>query len=161
MELYLLRHGIATDAPPEGGTDADRPLTHDGIAKMQQAARGMKVLEIKLDALISSPLVRARQTAEIVAHELRINVQVCDALAPGCGMREFQELIGQCGRARQIMLVGHEPDLGYIGGTLIGGAQLPLKKGSLARISLYGPDATAGSLTWLLTSRVLRAVAER
>ena len=69
MELYFLRHGIAADAGPAGTGDAGRPLTKEGVTKMEAEARGLRRLKVKSDTLLYSPLVRARQTAEIVARE--------------------------------------------------------------------------------------------
>ena len=95
MELYFLRHGIAADEGPAGMGDAGRPLTKDGIAKMQAGARGMRRLGLRLDVLLSSPLVRARETAAIIARELGLELQLADELAPGCDIAQLFALLGE------------------------------------------------------------------
>jgi phosphohistidine phosphatase len=158
MQLYLLRHGLAADAGPEGTGDAGRPLTKDGAAKMQQAAQGLRRLDLGVEALITSPLVRAHQTAEIVAHELKLDLSLSDLLRPGCGLGQLLALLGEQGSARRVMIVGHEPDFGNIIGALIGGEPVPLKKGGLARVDMEAPSAGRGTLVWLLAPRVLQAL---
>jgi phosphohistidine phosphatase len=156
MELYLLRHGIAADGG--SGGDASRPLTEDGIAKIKQAARGLRRLEVGLDALLSSPLVRARQTAEIIAHALGLDMRLADALAPGCDIARLRDLLGEHRSAERVMIVGHEPDFSELIGTLTGGSQVRLKKGGLGRVDLEALDAGAGTLVWLLPPRALREI---
>src|SRR5215468_8844575 len=95
MELYVLRHGIAADMGPEGSGDAGRPLTEEGIAKMREEARGLLQLGLRLDVLLSSPLVRARQTAEIVGRALNIEIQLAAALAPGCDLARLGGLLAE------------------------------------------------------------------
>src|SRR5689334_8409983 len=120
MKLYLLRHGIAADHGPDG-TDTSRPLTSEGMEKVRRAARGMERLGMKVDVLLASPLVRARQTAEIVAREFKLHVQSADELAPGCDADRLLELLRQCATER-VMVVGHEPDFSDIIGALTGGS---------------------------------------
>ena len=156
MELYLLRHGIAADLGPPGSGDAGRPLTKDGIAKMKAEARGLRQLGIVLDVLLSSPLVRARETAEIVAQELDITVQLTDLLAPGCDTDRLFELLDKHRDAKRVMIVGHEPDFSMMIGALTGGSQVALKKGGLGRVDLDRLEDGAGTLVWLLPPRVLR-----
>src|SRR3954470_16770292 len=136
MELYFLRHGIATDVAPAGLGDAGRPLTKEGIAKMQAGARGMRRLDLQLDALLSSPLVRARATAAIVARELGLELQLADELAPGCDMAQLFALLGEHRGAERVMLVGHEPDFSTLISALTGGSQVLMKKGGLGRVDI-------------------------
>jgi phosphohistidine phosphatase len=156
MELYFLRHGIAADAAPAGTGDAGRALTKDGIAKMQASARGMRRLGLRLDALLSSPLVRARETAAIVARELGPELQLADELAPGCDIAQLFALLGEHRAAERVMLVGHEPDFSSMIGALTGGSQVLMKKGGLARVDIERLEQGAGTLKWLLTPRILR-----
>jgi phosphohistidine phosphatase len=160
MELYVLRHGIAADVGPAGSGDAGRPLTEDGIVKMHEQARGMLHLGIKLDALFASPLVRTRQTAEIVGGALGIEPKLADALAPGCDLPRLRDLLGARRGAARILIVGHEPDCGRIVGALTGGSRMLFKKGSLARIDMAVLDQHAGVLVWLLTPRILRSMGQ-
>jgi len=157
MELYFLRHGIAADAGPAGMGDAGRPLTKEGIAKMQAGARGMRRLDLRLDALLSSPLVRARETAAIVARELGLELQLADELAPGCEIGQLFALLGEHRAAERVMLVGHEPDFSILIGALTGGGQVLMKKGGLGRVDIERLEQGAGTLTWLLPPRILRA----
>jgi phosphohistidine phosphatase len=156
MELYFLRHGIAADAEPDGMGDAGRPLTKEGIAKMQAGARGMRQLGLQLDALLSSPLVRARETAAIVARALGPELQLADELAPGCDLGQLFALLGEHRAAERVMLVGHEPDFSGLIGALTGGSQVLMKKGGLARVDTELLEQGAGTLTWLLPPRILR-----
>src|SRR5689334_6212059 len=110
MELYFLRHGIAADQGPAGLGDAGRPLTKEGIAKMQAESRGMRRLGLKLDALLSSPLVRAHETAAIVGGEFGLDLQQTELLAPGCGLVQLFALLAEHRGLERLMLVGHEPD---------------------------------------------------
>src|SRR5690242_6910984 len=114
MELYFLRHGIAADEGPQGTGDAGRPLTKDGITKMRAAARGLHKLGLRLDVLLSSPLVRAHETAKLIARELGPELQLADALAPGCDAARVFELLGEYRAAERVMFVGHEPDFSTI-----------------------------------------------
>lgn len=155
MELYFLRHAIAANVGPDG-TDASRPLTDDGIAKMRTAAHGIRTLGVELDLLFSSPLVRARQTAEIAGRELKRDVQLADALAPGCDAAQLLTLLNQHADARRVMLVGHEPDFSAMVGALTGGSRVVMKKGALARVDLDRLEAGAGALLWLLQPAALR-----
>lgn len=156
MELYFLRHGIAADVGPEGSGDAGRPLTAEGIQKTKEEARGLRRLGVRPDVLLSSPLVRARQTAEIVRHALGLDSRLVDALAPGCDIALLRDLLGEYRSAERIMVVGHEPDFSQLVGTLTGGSRILLKKGGLARVDLETVDKGAGTLVWLLPPLALR-----
>jgi phosphohistidine phosphatase len=156
MELYFLRHGIAEDVGPEGAGDAGRRLTKGGVAKMRAEVRGLRRLSVRLDTLISSPLVRAHQTAEIVAGELGLDLQLADALAPGCDVERLFGLLGEHRAAERVMVVGHEPDFSTMIGALTGGSRVQLKKGGLARVDLDVLEEDGGALVWLLPPKALR-----
>ena len=156
MELYFLRHGIAVDVGPEGSGDAGRPLTAEGIKKMKEEARGLRRLDVRPDVLLSSPLVRASQTAEIVRHALGLDSRLVDALAPGCDVARLRDLLGEYRSAERIMVVGHEPDFSDLIGALTGGSRIMLKKGGLARVDLETVREGAGMLVWLLPPLALR-----
>jgi len=155
MDLYLLRHAIAAERSSDG-SDAMRALTPDGIEKMRSGARGMQRLGIRLDRLLTSPLVRARETAAIVGAALEVAPETSGALAPGCTVDTLLGLLAQMPRAESVMVVGHEPDLSSMIADLTGGSRVVMKKGGLALVDLPSLDAGAGSLDWLLTPRVLR-----
>lgn len=156
MELYFLRHGIAADVGPDGLGDAGRPLTKEGIAKMRAGARGLRRLGLQLDALLSSPLVRAHETATIVARELGLELQLADELAPGCDIAQLFALLGEHRAAERVMLVGHEPDFSILIGALTGGSRVLMKKGGLGRVDIDLLEEGAGTLAWLLPPRALR-----
>jgi phosphohistidine phosphatase len=158
VELYFLRHGIAADTGPEGTGDAGRPLTVEGIEKLRAEARGLHRLGVQLDALLSSPLVRAKQTAAIIARELKLELRLTDALSPGCGLEQLLGLLAEERGAERVMVVGHEPDFSTLIGELTGGSRVLLKKGGLARVDLEILAGGSGTCVWLLSPRVLREV---
>lgn len=146
MRLHLLRHGIAEDAVP-GQRDADRALTPEGIRKMRKAVRGMRRVVPRLDRILSSPLKRARQTADLVAEAFALEVEPCEALS--LGGDPWEALKGLEG---SVLLVGHEPGLSALAGG--GPGRIEFRKGALARV-----DLPSGRLVWLLTARQLRSLA--
>lgn len=158
MELYLVRHGIA--APREswvGRRDADRPLTPKGVLRVERIARALLTLDVRFRRIVSSPYVRARQTAGILAevHECRC-LQHDEALAFG----DCTRLIEQLGRdgADSVALVGHEPDLGELVSMLAtgaGGGRFRMKKGGVARLRVGPPyRGRCASLEWLMPPKV-------
>ena len=169
MQFYFLRHGKAADRDEWTGNDADRPLTDEGRAEMRATARGLHALDLRLDALLSSPLVRARQTAEIVAEELGIAVTETPLLAPDCDRSQLAEALKPYRKATSVMLVGHEPDFSTLIGVLIARlgavAVVEMKKGACCRVDVSGNlasgDALAGhgTLVWLMTAKQLGRLA--
>ncbi len=161
-ELYLIRHGIAEERGDAWPDDAKRPLTEEGMARLRKMGRGLESLGTKFDVVLTSPLVRARQTAEIVAgaFENRPPLVVTEALAPEGGHAAvFVDLEKQSRRSR-IALVGHEPGLGELAARLVGARHpLEFKKGAVCRIDLemLPPDGT-GALRWFVPSKFLRRI---
>lgn len=154
MKLYLLRHGIAGEYRP-GADDRLRPLTPEGIREMEAAARGMKALSLRLDAVITSPLVRARQTAEIAAAALDLlPVLREDPRLAGGGYFGLSELLAALAAEHRVLLVGHEPDMSSVIGTLTGGS-VRMKKASLALVDLPAVQPGRGELRWLLEAEHL------
>jgi phosphohistidine phosphatase len=163
MEIYLLRHGVAVEHGTRGITEEQRPLTPEGTAKMRAAAEGMKNLGVAFDALLTSPLVRARQTADIVAsvYGAKDRLKELPALRPGSAVEKLWLALKPYAGARRLMLVGHEPDLSQLGALLLtgraDGVNLQLKKGGLCFIEIPSlPPKGGGQLCWLLTSKLLR-----
>jgi phosphohistidine phosphatase len=159
-ELYLIRHGIAEERGDAWPDDSRRPLTEEGISRLKKSARGLVRLGVELDVVLTSALVRARQTAEIVSAALpaRPSIVVIDSLAPeGSAQGVMNDLEKHARRAR-IALVGHEPGLGELAARLIGSRRpIEFKKGAVCRIDLESiPPAGPGTLRWLLTPRILR-----
>ena len=162
MQLFLLRHGIAEDRRA-GGTDFDRALTAEGRAQLARVARGLRRLKVAPAAILSSPLVRARQTAEIVAPVLGRDVEIVDQLAAGVRFEEMLHVIEDRDDAGSLMLVGHEPDLSTAAALLVGAPEdaLVLKKVGLIRVDLHGPPAAgSGQLRWLLTPSQLALIGD-
>ena len=173
IQLYLMRHGIAADLG-EGGiiNDADRPLTPEGRERMKQAAGGVKELGLKFNVILTSPLLRCRQTAEAVAEvlELQHRVKIIDSLAPGkafaAGEGGHAELYLELGAYQfdRALLVGHMPDMAEIASYLLAGNRnlnIEFKKGSLCSIELSGlPPRGPALLRWMLTPKQLRMLAK-
>jgi phosphohistidine phosphatase len=157
VQLYFLRHGVAFD-PDEwtGDSDGLRPLTEAGMAAMQREAETLRSLDIRLDKLIASPLVRAVQTAQIVAQALHLDVEQNDLLRPGFDLKALDVLLNRYGSAGRIMVVGHESDFSQTIGQLIGGGSVVMKKGGLARVDLTNRNSLRGELVWLLTPALLK-----
>ena len=160
--LYLVRHAIAAERGPKYPDDDLRPLTKQGMEKMKVAARGFANLDPELDMVISSPLVRARQTAEILLAELAPAPahELIEELSPGNSPADLADALGRYAKQRAIALVGHEPDLGKFACWLIGSNKaIPFKKGGIVcfEVTAFPPDRNS-TLLWAVTPRMLRAL---
>jgi phosphohistidine phosphatase len=156
MRLYFLRHGIAEDRAPSG-RDFDRALTAEGRARMVREAKTMAVLRLGIDRIITSPLVRAKQTATIVAASLDFgeSLVVDERLGAEFGPDPLAHLLAEHPDVDTVLLVGHEPGMSRTIGHLVGGARLDVKKGALACVELAGPSLRGGELRFLLPPKVL------
>ena len=161
-ELYLIRHGIAEERGEAWPDDAKRPLTEEGMARLRKSARGLVRLGVVFDAILTSPLVRARQTADAVASafEVRPHIVAVESLAPG---GPYQAVLGDLekqSRRSRIALVGHEPGIGELAARLCGSRHpLEFKKGAACRIDVDAlPPTGPGSLRWFLTSGIMRSL---
>ena len=167
MKLYIVRHAIAAPHGTSGIPDDERPLTEEGIKKMSQVAAGLRSLEYIPDLILSSPLPRAKQTAEILLEafgQKRIGLEILPALAPAGSRRELYQTIASYERKHEsLMLVGHQPSLGEIAGEIAWGSpghSLELKKGGACAIELVrSGEPPEGSLISLLTPSILRKIA--
>jgi phosphohistidine phosphatase len=161
IELYLVRHAIAAERGPNYPDDRERPLTSEGIARFKQAVQGLKELDCSLDLVLTSPLVRAAHTAELLVAGLdkKPRTEQLDALAPGGRVSAVLEVIGTFAkRYRRIALVGHQPDLGELAAKLLQTrGEIEFKKGAVCCIELDGalPNGP-GVLRWLLPPKALR-----
>jgi phosphohistidine phosphatase len=160
MRCYFLRHGLAGDREAWHDDDSLRPLTREGIKKMKREAKTIAQLDLKLDAIISSPLVRARQTAEIVAKKLKMRDRLTEEVNLGLSfdLEHLAEIVGLHAGANAIMLVGHDPSMSAAIGQLIGSASVEMKKGSLAGVEILEGSPLRGQLIFLLPPAVLAAV---
>jgi phosphohistidine phosphatase len=161
-ELYVIRHGLAEERSEAWPDDNKRPLTPDGVSRMRKATRGLANLGVTIDIVLTSPLVRARQTAEIVAGGLepRPSLINIDSLAPDGSYAAIIADLEKHGRRQRIALVGHEPSIGDLAARLIGSRHaLEFKKGAICRIDLDEvPPVSPGDLRWMLTPKILRAL---
>ncbi len=156
MILYFVRHGLAEDrAAWDSADDHLRPLTKAGIDKMRASARTMRKLGVAPDVILTSPLTRARQTADLVAEELKVKVVEYAGLAPGFNQHNLPDLVAAYTNAGALLLVGHEPDFSITVEGLIGGGRLVVKKGSLIRVDLTALDPLRGELVWLIPPKAL------
>jgi len=159
-QLYLIRHGIAEERGPDWPDDGKRPLTSEGISRMKRAANGLVRLGVSLDVVLTSPLVRARQTAEAVAgaFDARPPIVVIESLSPDGTHDAVVSDLEKQSRRLQIALVGHEPRIGELAARLIGTRRpIEFKKGAVCRIDVETmPPGGSGSLRWLMTPKILR-----
>ena len=162
LELYLIRHGVAAERGDEYPDDSKRPLTAGGISRLRKEAKALDALGLGFDHIITSPLVRTKQTADVFAESLKSkpSVSTSDALAPaGTPAAVIQEL-GKHVKKGRIALVGHEPNIGELAARLIG-ARVPMefKKGAICRIDFetFPPKGT-GHLRWFVTAKMLRSI---
>lgn len=165
MNLYLLRHGIAVaQTDPSVGDDRERPLSHKGIKRMRKAAQGLLRLALPFDVVLTSPLLRARQTAEIVVDTLGKGLLLAEVsgLAPDRNVAHLMSELAHYQDRQHLLLVGHEPLLGELAAYLLdrnhsGHLTLELKKGSLCHIEIASSASDApGKLRFLLTPKQLR-----
>jgi phosphohistidine phosphatase len=157
MKCYFLRHGLAGDSSEWKGRDFDRPLTSAGCERMGREAKTIDDLALDLDCIVTSPLVRARQTAEIVAQRLGLRKKLVEdeRLAGGFNAERLAEILQAHADADALMLVGHEPTMSATIGRLIGGAHIELKKGALACVEIADPASPRGTLLALIPPKVL------
>src|SRR5438046_10746998 len=152
MELYLLRHGEA-DWPDWNKYDDERPLNKRGKKEMQEVAKFLGRLKVRPDLIVTSPLTRASQTAEIAADYLKAKVRKDESLEPGFGMSELRTVLKRH-QAKNLMLVGHEPDFATVISGLTG-ASLKLSKGGVALLDV-DTESDEGKLLWLFPPKIAR-----
>jgi phosphohistidine phosphatase len=163
VELYLVRHAIAAQRGEDWPADDKRPLTARGVSRFKEAVEGLRALGVEVDEIFTSPLVRARQTADLLASGLpgRPPVRTLEALSPGHVPASVLAQLARAARVRRIALVGHEPGLGELAAHLIGaGRALPFKKGGVCRIDVESlTSRRPGALTWFVPPKLLRGLA--
>ncbi len=156
MKIYFLRHGAAADPGEWKGNDYDRPLTDDGRERMAREAKAIRKLDLSLDAILTSPLARARETAEIVAAALKgATVKADERLGGDFDISGLEEILQDHADAKALMLVGHEPGMSGTIGRLVGEARIDLKKGGLACVELPDASTMTGELLSLIPPKVL------
>ncbi len=166
LELYLVRHAVAAERGPDYPDDDQRPLTPDGVEKWRAAVAGLRRLGLQVDVVLTSPLVRAADTAAVLAAGLKPKPRVVtvDELRPGARLADVVAAVtAQAGarRASRLALVGHEPDLGELAAKLLGArGAVEFKKGAVCRIDVTrATPGGPGLLRWFLPPRALRDIA--
>jgi phosphohistidine phosphatase len=164
MKLYLVRHATATEIFSSSvKEDAARPLVQEGRKEAENVATALRHLGVKGDAFLASPLVRARQTAEIFAEVLgkKENLHICQALAPVGSLSNVYRQIAEQKRAEEIFLFGHMPDMMLIARALLhsNDLEIPFKKAGVCRIDVYDmPPTQPGLLKWFITPKLAQAL---
>ena len=167
MDCVLLRHGIAVERDEWEGPDGDRPLTERGAKRVAQVAAGLNRLDVQPTHVLSSPLIRAIETAKIAHNSLRVRsaMQIADELLPDAPPNRLLTILHNLPPDSCVLCVGHEPHLGMAASVLLSGqasASFPLKKAGACLIELSIPAKPGqGVLRWWLTSSQLRAMGKR
>ena len=161
MKIYLLRHAIAESREGKNYPNDDRPLTEEGRRKMSAAANGITKIAKHFDLIISSPLVRAYDSAVIVAKAVnyKTKIDTCKLLLPGNSPHAVLSYLAKFNAKKNVLLVGHEPGLSMLASALLGydKSVIEMKKGALCRIDAdrLSTSKTA-KLIWHLSPKQLR-----
>ena len=156
-EIYLLRHGHAGDPNAWKGDDAARPLSAKGRQQAKRLGKFLAQAGFRPDVVISSPKVRARETAELVGSRLGVDVELDERVADGFDVRGVRDLVKRFDSGR-IVFVGHDPDFSELLASLVGAPAIPMPKGAIARIDFdVAPAPGRGALRWLLPPDALQA----
>jgi phosphohistidine phosphatase len=167
MDCVLFRHGIAAEREEWEGADADRPLTERGSRRVAQVAAGLKWLEVQPTHILSSPLIRAVETANILRGLLRVrsSVRLVDELLPDAAPDRLPALLHELPPESCILCVGHEPQLGMAAGMLLDGrpsTSFPFKKAGACLIEIPAPVRPGrGMLRWWMGPGQLRALGKK
>jgi phosphohistidine phosphatase len=164
MDCVLVRHGIAVERDEWDGSDADRPLTERGAKRVAQMAAGLRRLDVQPTHVLSSPLIRAIETAKIVHRSLRVHaaVQIVDALLPDAPPNRLLSILRDFPPESCVICIGHEPQLGMAASVFLSGratTSFSLKKAGACLLELSIPPKPGHSvLRWWLTPDQLRAI---
>jgi phosphohistidine phosphatase len=164
MQLYIVRHGIAINREdPKSPPDPDRYLTDDGVDKTKQVAKGVVSLGATADLLISSPYVRAMQTAEIFASALdypKQKIRRTDLLLPGSEPTLFYRELAKDKHSATVFCFGHAPQLDDLIATAVGSKHhiTALRKAGVVLLELKRLSPPSGQLLWLATPKMLRKI---
>jgi phosphohistidine phosphatase len=156
VELYLLRHAHAGDPMKWRGPDARRPLSSKGQAQIERLTRLLTGSGFAPEAILTSPLQRALETAEPLATALGMEAQVDERLAEPLGLAELEAILTDAGDPGSAVIVGHDPDFSGLLASLTGAPDIPMRKGALARIDAARPlRPGGGTLRWLVPPDLL------
>lgn len=159
LDILIVRHAIAFEHDPlRWPDDAERPLTMEGEVAFRKAARGLAMLVDPPAVQLSSPFVRAWRTAEILTEEAGWPPpEPSKALEAGRDAHGVLEELNDIHGGPIVALVGHEPMLSELIGLLVGGGNIEMKKGGIARVDAHSVNPGGGTLRWLIPPKVLRA----
>ena len=157
MKLYFLRHGEAEDLAP---TDHGRELTERGKERVAKSAQVLKRLGIAPKVIYSSPRIRAKQTAEIIAEALGMEIIITEDVNFGFNTSNLKSLIKKLSTSDEVMFVGHNPDMSQVVHKMTG-ASVGMKKGGLARVDVVNDKAQRGDLVWLIAPKVFDVLYEQ
>jgi phosphohistidine phosphatase len=156
VELYLLRHAHAGDPLRWRGADEQRPLSAKGERQAERLARFLKGVRLTPDVILTSPKLRAVQTAEPVAAALGMDARIDERLAWPLGLDQLEAVLDGAGDPTRPILVGHDPDFSSLVALLCGAPSVPMRKGALARIDASRPLRPGGGiLRWLVPPDLL------
>jgi phosphohistidine phosphatase len=147
MNLWMMRHGEAGTALPSGDDDYLRPLTEKGVKHLKRQAETLKRWEIHFDCIVSSPLTRAHQTAEIIADAYKLKVIREPLLASMVFTHaNLGIILGRYADQKNILITGHEPDFSIVLSQTVGGGAFNFAKGALAQVRISQIDSPVGVL---------------
>ncbi len=161
MIIYFLRHASAGEPVSNPKKDEKRALDETGIEQCGYVGRALAAMDVQVDAVVSSPLKRASQTAALVANEIGYEGKVyfSDSLRPNATFSQFRDLLRQHSKAEAVLVVGHNPNFGEFLGRVIsdngGEAVVDMKKGTVARVEL---KRNSGVLHWCITPKLARVL---
>jgi phosphohistidine phosphatase SixA len=156
-ELYLLRHAHAGDPLAWDGPDELRPLSDKGEKQADRLAQFLAGVGFQPDAIITSPMVRAAQTAEIFGHRLGVPVRMDERLGGELGIESLERVLRDAGDPQRPVIVGHDPDFSELVAILCETTQALMRKGSLARVDVGRPlEPGGGTLRWLVPPDLLK-----
>src|SRR4051794_31757184 len=157
VQLYLVRHADAGDPGEWSGDDAQRPLSGKGRGQASRLGQFLAGVGVTPDVIVSSPKVRAKETAELVAASLGLEVALDDRLAGGANLDAVEQLLADRGDPVRPMIVGHDPDFSDIVAELCQTEAAPMRKGAFARIDVERPLRPGGGvLRWLVPPDLIR-----
>lgn len=156
MRVYFLRHGVAEERSADG-TDAGRRLTRRGEEESEALGRWLARLGLEVDAIITSPLVRAARTASLVAEQMGLTdrLRADERIARRLDVELLARLAEEDPKSTSLLVVGHEPTMSGTISSLIGGGSIVMKKGALAMVEAEHLEPGGGSLVWLMTPKLI------
>jgi phosphohistidine phosphatase len=151
VDLYFVRHADAGDPAKWSGPDELRPLSAKGRAQAERLGRHLAANHVSVGAIISSPKLRAKETAELIAAEIGGQVTIDDRLGGGLTADILDTILTDAGNPAKVIVAGHDPDFSELVAELSGAGSIPMRKGALARLEASRPlQPGAATLRWLL-----------